>query len=77
MSEDRVPISQVLPGMAIQPLDPGDRATWALVLIKVDAGPENEGWSLRTTASPNDEEMLGVLEIQVALLKKKLLDQWS
>jgi hypothetical protein len=68
--------SDVLKGLRIHPFEEGESPTWAFVLVKMD-GPEEEGWSFRTTGLPNKEELLGALEVQVALLKKSLVKEWA
>lgn len=74
--DEKLPIEDVLPGMRIHPLGEGETATWAFVLMKIE-GPDSEGWSFRTSSPPNKEELLGALEVQVALLKKSLVKEWT
>lgn len=76
MSDERADIGEVLKGLGIHPLDEGERATWAFVLMKTD-GPDGASWSYRTTAIPNREELLGALQVQVAILRKELVGEWG
>lgn len=76
MSKKRQPVGDVLDGMKIHPLDSGEKPEWAFILIKT-ASPDGQSWSFRTTAKPNMEELLGALEVQVGILRKKLVDQWD
>jgi hypothetical protein len=73
----RVPIAEALSGLEVHPLEPGETAIEAFVLIKtIEAGGET-GWAYRTTNRLNREELLGALVVQVAVLKKELRDEWD
>lgn len=63
--------------LTIEPLDEGDRVAWAFVLMKTEAADGNVSWSFRTTAPPNLEELLGALQVQVDLLRRRLLEEWT
>jgi hypothetical protein len=76
-SEERQPLEMVLPGLGVFPLDDGWTAQQAFVLIKCldeDGGPV---WCFRTTEQLNRNELLGALEVQVALLKRELVRLWD
>lgn len=74
--DERVPVDQVLVGMALHALPEGWTPVEALVFIKsLDATGQSE-WSYRTSATPNLEELLGVLTVQRELVKHRLLSQW-
>jgi hypothetical protein len=73
----RVPIEQVLPGMAIHPLESGEVPLSAFVLVKLLDRDGDPTWSFRTTEAPNREELLGALTVQLDLLRKSLLKEWD
>ena len=73
----RVPASAVLAGLRLHPLEPDERPVEAYVLMKVEDTEGRTGWSMRTTAAPNREEMLGVLQVQVQLLLDGLIGDWD
>ena len=75
--ESRVAISEALAGLEIHPLQPGDTAIEAFVLIKMLDTDGNSSWGYRTTNRLNREELLGALMVQVAVLKKELRDEWD
>jgi hypothetical protein len=75
--QERVPIGQVLDGLEIHPLDDGEKALEAFVLVKIEAADGEISWSYRTTRAPNREELLGALVIQVELLRRELLADWD
>jgi hypothetical protein len=73
----RQPLEMVRPGLGVFPLDDGWTAQQAFVLIKC---PDEEGdpvWCFRTTEQLNRNELLGALEVQVALLKRELVRLWD
>jgi hypothetical protein len=75
--DQRVPISQVLPGLEIHPLGDGATPIEAFVLIKAldeDGAPT---WAYRTTNRLNREELLGALIVQTDVLRKELRDEWD
>lgn len=75
--EQRVPIDQALAGLEIHPLEEGETAIEAFVLLKtLDANGETS-WAYRTTNRFNREELLGALTVQVAVLSKELRDEWD
>ncbi len=73
----RVPIEKVLPGMSIHPLEPGWTPIEAFVLIKSLDENGSASWSYRTSATPNREELLGVLSVQVGLLRRELVSEYE
>ncbi|TDN92569.1 hypothetical protein [Microbacterium sp. BK668] len=75
--ETRVPIGGVLAGLEIHPLEPGDTAIEAFVLVKSLDKDGRIAWGYRTTSALNREELLGALVVQVAVLKKELRDEWD
>ena len=77
MSDERVPIEDVLSGVTIHPLDEDEVVVGAFVLIKVLDKDGDVGWSFRTSEPPNKEELLGALTVQVDLVRKSLLSDWD
>jgi hypothetical protein len=75
--EQRVPVTEVLRGLEVHPLEAGETALEAFVLIKVLDTEGNTAWSYRTTNRLNREELLGALIVQTDLLRKELLDEWD
>ena len=75
--DQRFPIADVLAGFEVHPLEPGETALEAFVLVKVLDSEGNPTWSYRTTNPLNREELLGALSIQVAILTKELRDEWN
>lgn len=75
--EQRVPIAEALLGLEVHPLEPGDTAIEAFVLLKLLDSDGHTSWGYRTTNRLNREELLGALIVQVAVLKKELRDEWD
>lgn len=75
--EPRVPVDQVLSGLEVHPLEPGETALEAFVLLKVLDRDGDATWSYRTTNRLNREELLGALTVQVDVLRKSLRDEWD
>ena len=75
--ETRVPVEQVLRGLELHPLDEGETAIEAFVLVKVLDADGHPNWSYRTTNHLNREELLGALQVQVDVLRKELRDEWD
>ena len=73
--EQRIPVEQVLNGLEIQALEPGETALEAFVLLKVLDRDGDVSWSYRTTNRLNREELLGALTVQVDVLRKSLRDE--
>ncbi len=72
----RVPIEKVLPGMRLHPLDPDLTPEFAYVVIK-SRDPDGEvTWAYRTTSRLDEHELLGMLEIQTAVHKQLMLEDW-
>jgi hypothetical protein len=74
--EQRVPVTDVLRGLELHPLEPGETALEAFVLIKVLDAQGDVSWSYRTTNRLNREELLGALVVQADVLRKELRDEW-
>jgi hypothetical protein len=72
------PIGEVLDGLSIHPLDEGDRAVAAFVVIKTVDAEGAQDWVTRRTDLdyPNDEELLGVLTVQCELARRDALASW-
>jgi hypothetical protein len=72
------PISSVLSGLSIHPVEDGERPVAAFVIIKTldDEGVSN--WVTRKTGwdEPSDEELLGVLTVQQELARRDALGPW-
>lgn len=77
MSDERIPVEQVLAGMSLHPLEPGWTPIEAFVLIKSLDEDGGASWSYRTTATPNREELLGVLTVQAELLRRELVSEFE
>jgi hypothetical protein len=77
MSDDRIAVEQVLPGMTLHALPDGWTPVEALVLIKCLDEDGDPTWVYRTTAKPNREELLGALVVHTDLLRKELLGEWE
>ena len=75
--DQRLPIGEVLADMDIDPLSDGASPLEAFVLIKVRYDDGEDSWCYRTTREPNREELLGALTVQIDLLRKELLDDWT
>lgn len=75
--DDRRPVEDILVGMSLHPLEPGWTPIEAFVLIKSLDEDGAASWSYRTTHPLNREELLGVLTIHTALLKRELLGEWD
>ena len=73
----RVPVSEVLRGLEVHPLDAGETVVEAFVLIKLLDADGDVAWSYRTTNRLNREELLGALIVQVDVLRKSLRDEWD
>ena len=76
-NETRVPIGAALTGVSIYPLEDGATPLEAFVLVKYRDGDGDETWAYRTTESPNREELLGSLMVQVAVLRAELTRDWQ
>ncbi len=79
MSTTKLPIDQALPGVTLDPLElePGERVDFVFVLARTKDADGDTAWSFRTSSPPNDEELLGALQVQVELLKRRLLAEWD
>lgn len=59
------------------PLKQDETAIEAFVLIRLLDAEGHAGWSYRTTNALNREQLLGAVEVQVAVSKKELRDEWD
>jgi hypothetical protein len=75
--EQRVPVEQVLNGLEVHALEPGETALEAFILLKVLDRDGDVAWSYRTTNRLSREELLGALTVQVDVLRKSLRDEWD
>jgi hypothetical protein len=57
--EQRVPIEQALAGLEVHPLEEGETAIEAFVLVKTLNADGEATWAYRTTNRLNREELLG------------------
>lgn len=73
----RVPVAEVLSGLTVYPLEPGETALEAFVLLKVLDAEGSPSWSYRTTNRLNREELLGALVVQVDVLRHELRHEWD
>jgi hypothetical protein len=72
------PISEVLPGIEIAPLEDGDMALSAMVLVKIlDSSTNDTAWVLRRTNDLNDQELLGVLIMEADRVRAALQEGWQ
>lgn len=76
MPVPRRPIGDVLAGLEIPPLEPGDTPVEAFVLVKVLTADGHTSWSSRPTNMLNDEELLGALIVQAEVLRHRLTSYW-
>lgn len=72
-----MPAEQVLRGLELHPLEQGETAIEAFVLLKMLDTEGHTSWSYRTTNRLNREELLGALQVQVDVLRKELRDEWD
>jgi hypothetical protein len=71
------PIGEVLRGLEIDPVPDGWTVVDALVVAKCLNVEGEPIWSLRFTDGLNSEELLGALVMQVELLKRGILEDWT
>lgn len=77
MTDERIPIERVLPGMGLHPLPDGYTPVEAFVVIKSLDDEGDVSWSFRTTHVPNRQEVLGALIEQSDLLRERLVRGWE
>lgn len=77
VDDEKIPAHDVLVDMRLHPLEPGEVAEYAFVLLKVRAADGETSWSYRTSDAPNREELLGALVVQTDLLRRELLGDWE
>jgi hypothetical protein len=75
--DKRIPVEQVLPGMALHPLPEGWTPVEAFVLMKCLDDEGGASWVYRTTAAPNREELLGALVVHTEVLRRELVREWE
>jgi hypothetical protein len=75
--ETRVNVGSELSQFTIAPLGAEEEPIFAFFLIKTRGADGDESWSFRTSSAPNLEELLGALQVQVDLLKSKLVSAWD
>lgn len=73
----RIPIDCALPGLQVHPLQPDWTPVEAVMLVKCLDDNGSPTWAYRTTSRINDEELLGVLTVQVELAKRRIAAQWE
>lgn len=73
--EKRYPVAEVFPNIEVDGdlVREGESVEFAFLVFKL-VGPDDSeaGWSYRTTAAPNREELLGALEIKIEALKRQI-----
>jgi hypothetical protein len=75
--DERVPISDVLEGLTIHPLEKSWTALDCLILIKCFDDEGRSTWAFRATQGLNREELLGALTVHGDLLKNRLVDEFD
>ena len=75
--DERQPIGEVLPNFALHPFAEGWTPLQAFVLVKSLDEAGQTMWSFRTSERLNLEELLGALEVQVEVLKRRLTNFWD
>lgn len=76
-SPKQVPIGEALPGVSIHPVPhDGYDPDFVFVLARVRKG-KKISWARRTNMDPNEEELLGALEAQCEILRRRLADTWA
>lgn len=71
-SEVLVPIGEALPGMRLVNLPVGETWVGALILIKTRNREDSSTWSVRRTDGLSNEELLGMVSVQVEMLHEKI-----
>ena len=67
-----LPIEEVLPGMRIVGLPVGESWVGALIFIKTQDNDGELGWSVRRTEGLTDEELLGMVAVEVEMLRDRI-----
>jgi len=79
-NDERIPIGDALPGVGIHALEDDEGEVLSIesvfVLVKHCDALGETGWSYRTSAPPNKEELLGALTTHVRLLERELVADW-
>lgn len=71
-TEVLVPIEEALPGMRLVNLPVGETWVGALILIKTRNREDSSTWSVRRTDGLSNEELLGMVSVQVEMLHEKI-----
>ena len=77
MSDKRVSVEQVMPGVRLHPLPEDVEVGFVFALMKVRYSDGDEGWSYRTSERPNLEELYGALRAQMLRLEHAMAEEWS
>jgi hypothetical protein len=75
--DERVPLADVLGDLNIHPLPEGWITLDAFLVINALDEEGQAAWSYRTTSAPNQEELLGALNVQCDLLRRKISAQFE
>lgn len=70
--EVSIPVGEALEGMDIVALPADMKWVGALMLIKTEDDLGGGGWSSRRTEGLSDEELLGVLSVQIEMLRERI-----
>ena len=73
---DDAEIGDALRGLTIQPMPVGWTPIDLVCMVKCLNDEGRPLWVLRVTKGINEEELLGALNIHVALLERDMLDAW-
>jgi hypothetical protein len=71
------PVADVLRGLEISELPDKWTAVDAICIVKCLSHEGKPLWAMRMTDGINQEELLGTMVIQTALLKKDMVEDWS
>lgn len=77
MEAQRLPIGEVLPGFTLFTLPDRHVPIDAFVLIKALDEEGRPTWATRCSGGISDEELLGALAVQVDLVRRQLLRDWT
>lgn len=76
--EEQVDLSAVFPGARTYPLDDDfNELDYIFHMIKYRDVDGDTIWAYRTSGKIPLEELLGALEVQAAIIKRKLTDYWD
>ncbi len=80
MTEDqgpRVPVGEALAGLSLEPLPEGWTPLGVFALVACTDEEGERSWSVRVEGLDNDEELLGALNVQAELLRRRLVADWE